>query len=84
LGDAIVPLTRGEFELLCRLIEAHGKIVSREALSEAVSRGEDSDVRSVDALVSRLRRKLVQAASEPLIVTAPGFGYRLGVNADPI
>lgn len=76
-GDgALIPLTRGEFEILQALAEADGKIVSREALSQVVSRrGKDqSDLRSVDALVSRLRRKLGERTS---ILTAPGFGYRL-------
>lgn len=77
-----VSLTRGEFDLLHKLAEAGGKIVSREALSEAVARGE-GDLRSVDALVSRLRRKLPSSADGPLIVTAPGFGYRLGVPVRP-
>lgn len=77
-----VTLTRGEFDLLHKLAEAGGKIVSREALSEAVSRGE-GDLRSVDALVSRLRRKLPAPAEGQLIVTAPGFGYRLDVPVRP-
>jgi len=81
-----VSVTRGEFDLLARLIEGQGKIVSRELLSDAVSRGGgDSDTRSVDALVSRLRRKLAGNADEPpLIITAPGFGYRLGPSVEPI
>jgi len=63
-------LTRGEFDLLSLLLEANGKVVSRDALGEVIGRGgAASDLRSVDALVSRLRRKL--------IVTVPGFGYRL-------
>jgi len=82
----IVVTTRGEFDLLARLIDGDGKIISRELLSEAVSRGgSDSDVRSVDALVSRLRRKLTADVGEPpLIITAPGFGYRLGAAVEPI
>ncbi|MGA0605161.1 response regulator transcription factor [Phenylobacterium sp. VNQ135] len=79
---AEVALTRGEFDLLHKLAEAGGKIVSREALSEAVARGE-GDLRSVDALVSRLRRKLPAPGETALIVTAPGFGYRLGVPVRP-
>jgi DNA-binding response OmpR family regulator len=80
-----VATTRGEFDLLARLIEGQGKIISRELLSEAVSRGGgDSDVRSVDALVSRLRRKLVcEPGDPPVIITAPGFGYRLGPSVEP-
>jgi two-component system OmpR family response regulator/two-component system torCAD operon response regulator TorR len=77
-----ITLTRGEFDLLRSLAEADGKIVTREMLSEAVSRGE-GDLRSVDALVSRLRRKLPAPPEGQLIVTAPGFGYRLGVPVRP-
>ena len=78
--------TRGEFDLLARLVEGQGKIISRELLSEAVSRGGgDSDIRSVDALVSRLRRKLAHESGGPaLIITAPGFGYRLGLTVEPL
>jgi DNA-binding response OmpR family regulator len=66
---------------LAVLANANGKIVSREALSEAVSRKEQAtDVRSVDALVSRLRKKLGPAADgNAAIATAPGFGYRLAL-----
>jgi two-component system torCAD operon response regulator TorR len=80
-GDVTAPLTRGEFEIMACLIEANSKIVSREGLLSAVSRRPmDSDLRSVDTLVSRLRRKLGDDTEEPqLIVTAPGFGYRLGI-----
>ncbi len=77
-----LSLTRGEFDLLLKLIEAQGKIVSRERLSDAVSRGA-GDLRSVDALVSRLRRKFGEELGAAMIVTAPGFGYRLGAPAEP-
>lgn len=77
-GERMAQLTRGEFDLLARLIEAGGKIVARDSLLRAISTTPDqSDLRSVDALVSRLRRKLPSAV--PLIITAPGFGYKLGV-----
>jgi two-component system, OmpR family, torCAD operon response regulator TorR len=78
------PLTRGEFEIMACLIEANSKIVSREGLLSAISRRPmDSDLRSVDTLVSRLRRKLGDDTEEPnLIVTAPGFGYRLGITVE--
>lgn len=78
-GDRTAALTRGEFDLLTRLIEAGGKIVSREELLRCISRNpQEADLRSVDALVSRLRRKLGDASGDShLILTAPGFGYRL-------
>ena len=80
-GELTATLTRGEFEIMTCLIEANSKIVSREGLLSAISRRPmDSDLRSVDTLVSRLRRKLGDDTDEPnLIVTAPGFGYRLGI-----
>lgn len=72
-------LTRGEFDLLKGLIDAGCKIVSREDLLRLISRHPDeTDLRSVDALVSRLRRKLGDTSDDArLILTAPGFGYRL-------
>ena len=80
-GDEAAVLTRGEFEILSRLIEAEGKIVSREDLMHAASRRRPgADMRSVDALVSRLRRKLGDPG-DGLIATAPGFGYRLTAPA---
>jgi DNA-binding response OmpR family regulator len=79
-GGAAIALTRGEFDLFARLIEAKGKIVSRELLSDIVARSPDnSDPRSVDALVSRLRRKF-NCTDGSVIATAPGFGYRLSVQ----
>jgi two-component system torCAD operon response regulator TorR len=83
-GEATALLTRGEFEIMACLIGANSKIVSREGLLSAISRRPmGSDLRSVDTLVSRLRRKLGDdTAGSNLIVTAPGFGYRLGVTVE--
>lgn len=78
-GDS-VALTRGEFDILARLVQADTKIVTRQDLLSVISRSpQESDLRSVDALVSRLRRKLDGADGASLIATAPGFGYRLAV-----
>lgn len=72
-----VALTRAEFDLLAALIGAEGRPLSRDYLIEVVSnRHEDVDVRTVDALVARLRRKLV-GGSQPLIATVMGIGYKL-------
>lgn len=84
-GTYSVTLTRGEFDILARLIQADTKIVTRAELLSTISRApHDSDLRSVDALVSRLRRKLDDAEGRSLIATAPGFGYRLaGASEEP-
>lgn len=77
-GDESARLTRGEFDILARLMQADAKIVSRQELLSVISRSPlDADLRSVDVLVSRLRRKLDQSDGDSLIATAPGFGYRL-------
>lgn len=77
-GAEMANLTRGEFDILARLIQAGTKIVSRQELLSVISRSpQEADLRSVDVLVSRLRRKLNEADGDSLIATAPGFGYRL-------
>jgi DNA-binding response OmpR family regulator len=83
-GSITAPLTRGEFDILARLLEANSKIVSRDELLQVVSRRPmDADLRSVDTLISRLRRKLGDDPEAPtLIITAPGFGYRLRAGAE--
>jgi DNA-binding response OmpR family regulator len=74
-------LTRGEFDILTRLIDAGTKIVTRQELASTISRSfQGSDRRTVDALISRLRRKLDDSGGESLIMTAPGFGYRLATR----
>lgn len=75
---AEVHLTRGEFDLLAALLEARGRVLSRVDLSEIISPfGGTVCSRSVDVLVSRLRRKLEDDPSHPaLLQTVPGVGYR--------
>lgn len=78
-----ISLTRGEFAILSLLVSVGGKVVAREALFERVSRRPDEgDLRTVDILVSRIRRKVEAVeGGDRLIVTAPGFGYRIGFEA---
>ena len=77
-GDDI-GLTRGEFALLRLFANRPGRVISRDALLGAVSnRNLEPFDRSVDALVSRLRRKIEPDPKEPrVIVTVPGSGYRI-------
>ena len=76
-GEAI-PLTRGEFRLLRLFVSRPGRVLSRDAILEAVAdRPLELFDRSVDALVVRLRRKIEPDPKAPrLIVTVPGEGYR--------
>ncbi len=75
---AMVPLTTLEFDLLYFLASRPGRVFTREALMEHVW-GSDRvvDDRSIDSLVSRVRRKLEQAPSRPrYLQTIWGAGYR--------
>jgi DNA-binding response OmpR family regulator len=73
-----VPLTTLEFDLLYFLASRPGRVFSREALMEHVW-GSDRvvDDRSIDSLVSRVRRKLETDPSKPCYLqTVWGAGYR--------
>jgi DNA-binding response OmpR family regulator len=73
-----IALTTLEFDLLYFLASRPGRVFSREALMEQVW-GSDRvvDDRSIDSLVSRVRRKLEPDADRPRYVqTVWGAGYR--------
>jgi two-component system, OmpR family, response regulator len=74
-----IDLTGAEFNLAMALVERPNRILSREMIGQAIHRDDwDAFDRSVDTLVSRLRRKLTQHASQPnLIQTVRGEGYVL-------
>jgi len=71
-GEKAVPLTTRERELLGAL--AGGDVVSRRALASRPGDAESNE-RSVDVEIARLRRKIDVAAH--LIQTVRGQGYRL-------
>jgi len=73
-----VPLTTLEFDLLYFLASRPGHVFSRETLIERVW-GDDRVVgdRTIDNLVSRLRKKLEASPDEPrYLQTVWGAGYR--------
>jgi DNA-binding response OmpR family regulator len=73
-----VDLTRQEFDLLHQLVIRRGIVFSRARLLQTVWSG-DAYVteRTVDTVVSRLRKKLESDPRQPaLILTAWGVGYK--------
>ena len=72
-----VELTSGEFSLLNEFIEKTGRVLSRDhLLSEIYSRDWEPFDRSIDVLVTRLRRKIEQNSRHPEIIkTVRGTGY---------
>ena len=74
-----IELTALEFDLLHFLASHAGRVYSREQLLEQVW-GEDRvvDLRSIDSLVSRLRRKIEATPNKPkYLQTVWGAGYRM-------
>jgi DNA-binding response OmpR family regulator len=76
VADAAIDLTRVEFDLLAALARRPGAAIARSWIVEHVlDPARDSDERTLDVHVSRLRKKLGPAGA--LIATVWGVGYRL-------
>jgi DNA-binding response OmpR family regulator len=81
VGGRSVNLTPREFGLLKALIEADGRVMSRERLIEQLcgeQTDEPLDTRAVDQNVARLRRKL--GSERKLIGTVSKLGYQIKLN----
>lgn len=79
----LVDLTGGEFELLLVLLQRPGRILSREALLDLTQgRSADPFDRSIDILVSRLRRKLGDDSAFNILKTIRNKGYQLSVPVE--
>lgn len=74
-----VSLTLKEFELLRRLMENQGIVLTRDRLLEEIWGYDfDGETRTVDVHVRTLRQKLGEAGE--LIETVRGVGYRIGAG----
>lgn len=82
-GEEIV-LTGAEFDLLLALLERPGRMLSREQLLDIThGRASAGFDRSVDVLISRLRRKLGDAGNFQIIKTLRNGGYQLAARVEP-
>ncbi len=81
-GNA-VELTGAEFDLLRIFLDRPGRVLSRDQLLD-LAHGRDGDVldRSIDVLISRLRRKMDNAGATRLFKTVRNGGYQLVVKVD--
>jgi two-component system, OmpR family, response regulator len=79
-----VVLTSAEFDLLACFAKRPRRVLSRETILDWVhGRNADPFDRSVDMLVSRLRKKLDQHGGSPnLITTVRNSGYMLTARAE--
>jgi two-component system alkaline phosphatase synthesis response regulator PhoP len=79
VGDREVALTAIEFRLLATLVEADGRVLSRDQLLDAVYGEDGIEIldRTIDVHVRRLRDKLGDDPDEPrYVATVRGVGYR--------
>lgn len=80
----VLALSEGEHALLAAFVARPGRVLTRDVLLD-LARGIDaaSYDRAIDIAVSRLRRKLAEADSAPLIETVRGVGYRFVPTVRP-
>jgi DNA-binding response OmpR family regulator len=74
-----LELSLAEFRLLAALVEAEGRVLTRDRLLDVLSGPESDGVleRSVDVYVGRLRSKLGDDPDHPrYVATVRGVGYR--------
>ena len=81
----LVELTKQEFDILYLLASRRGIVFSRDAMIAKVWGGDTYvTARTVDSVVSRLRRKVEQDPDDPeMILTAWGVGYKFADVGDP-
>ncbi|HET9776597.1 MAG TPA: response regulator transcription factor [Gemmatimonadaceae bacterium] len=78
VNDQRLDLTPKEFQLLEYFLLRPEEVVRRTTLLEKVwDMHFDPDSNVVDVHVGNLRRKLIQAAGEPLVATVRGVGFTL-------
>ncbi len=78
-AGSTIPLTRVEFRMLLAILDADGRVLSRDQLLDAVYGQDGAEVldRTVDVHIGRLRDKLGDDAEQPRYVgTVRGVGYR--------
>ncbi|MEO8257713.1 MAG: response regulator transcription factor [Acidobacteriota bacterium] len=82
---APADLTGQEFDLLYTLASRPGMVFSRSALVARLWRlDREVTLRSIDTMISRLRRKIERDPSAPeLVLTAWGAGYKFADRAHP-
>lgn len=81
IGEEIIHLPRKEFELLAQLASFPDRTFTRDQLLELIW-GEDneSESRTIDVHIKRLREKFADRTDDFVISTVRGLGYKLEVK----
>ncbi|HYX05017.1 MAG TPA: response regulator transcription factor [Reyranella sp.] len=79
-----IPLTAAEFDLLLAFLQRPGRVLSRDYLLDLTHGKEAASFdRSIDVLVSRLRRKLGDTGRFSLLKTLRNGGYQFAGRIEP-
>jgi two-component system, OmpR family, response regulator len=80
-----VELTGAEFQLLKVFLDRPGRVLSRDQLLD-LTQGREASVfdRSIDVLVSRLRRKFREAGVDEIVKTVRNGGYQFAARVEKI
>jgi two-component system, OmpR family, response regulator len=85
VAQGAVRLTGGEYRLLHAFVTSPGRVLSRDALAEAVrGRSIDAFERSVDVAVSRMRKKLAGESGPNLIKSVHALGYVFSAKVEVV
>jgi len=80
-----IPLTAAEFDLLLAFLQRPGRVLSRDYLLDLTHGKEAASFdRSIDVLVSRLRRKLGDTGRFSLLKTLRNGGYQFAARVEPM
>lgn len=86
-GDGTeIVLTSGEFDMLAALVRHPGRVLSRDQLMD-LTRGRSwaAEDRTIDAQISRLRKKIELDPKRPAIIkSVRGVGYVFAAKVKPI
>lgn len=84
-SGVLVDLTGAEFQLLQVLLDRPGRILSREQLLD-LTQGREAAVvdRSIDVLISRIRRKFREAGHDDIVKTVRNGGYQLATRVERV
>ncbi len=83
-GERELTLSRKEFDLLARLADDAGNVVTRETImSEVWDANWFGSTKTLDVHIAWLRKKLAECAAELEIETVRGVGFRLAGGSPP-
>jgi DNA-binding response OmpR family regulator len=79
-SDVEINLTPREYQILVRLLSAHGEVVSKKDLIEEIwGRNFDANTNTVEVYINFLRKKIDKPFGRDSIRTRVGYGYYLEV-----